>query len=547
MLRRRLAFVLGCALTLGSGACQTVGPPDGPPPSPGKAAGGPSAPVPTGGAIVKEGYFDADSRAARMRLEITDVRRTGEYAVLRFSVTNLDPEPAFGSSIFGASRVDSSFSGFRLLDTTGRRLYFTLRRDSVIGSAFGSSTFGIRLQPRVRYVAQAYFPALPDGVRQVTVLTPGTTAEIPGVPVVAGAPPAAPTEQSRSTPAPGQSVTLKTSVPSGTIWRKVEDLYDIVEGKDANTTSGGGGETIAFPADILFAFDSAALTGKARQVIADAATNLKNRADPARPIGVEGHTDGKGLPSHNRPLSERRAAAVRDALRQALTGQSYDFRVTGKADTEPVAPETTATGADNPRGRARNRRVEISYTLRPPTDIGSPAPGPAASGAVRRGEPGPPAPVRDGDGAVVAERTVTVDTANASGGERFLLRVRPFYRDGAYLTTVFELTNVGGHDLRRPSGFRGYFSADDFLGGDFGSFRVLAADGTVYRTVRQGAPPPDAVASAGSARFLSGSIILKQPDVPGRTYMYVPAPPRGVTSVTFDAGPFGKIPDVPIK
>jgi hypothetical protein len=29
--------------------------------------------------------------------------------------------------------------------------------------------------------------------------------------------------------------------------------------------------------------------------------------------------------------------------------------------------------------------------------------------------------------------------------------------------------------------------------------------------------------------------------------MYVPAPPAGVTSVTFDAGPFGKIDNVPVS
>jgi hypothetical protein len=29
--------------------------------------------------------------------------------------------------------------------------------------------------------------------------------------------------------------------------------------------------------------------------------------------------------------------------------------------------------------------------------------------------------------------------------------------------------------------------------------------------------------------------------------MYVPAPPAGVTAVTFDAGPFGKIENVPIR
>jgi outer membrane protein OmpA-like peptidoglycan-associated protein len=555
MLRRRLAFAFGCVLAVGATACQSYGASDGPSPSSNKATEGTKGgePVQTGGTIVREGYFDADDRAARMRLEIKDVQRLGPNAVLNFTITNLDPKPAYGSSMFGATRVDGSFSGFQLLDTVGRKLYYTLRRDSDFGSAFGSTYSLTQLRPQVRYAAHVYFPAPPPGVGQVTVITPGTTAEIPGVPVVDGAaPPAAPADQPATTPAPGQSATLAGKAPTGKIWRKTEDLYDIVEGRDASTTSGGGGETIAFPADVLFAFDSATLTGKARQVIAAAAADLKGRADPAKPVGVEGHTDGKGSLSHNQPLSERRAAAVRDALREGLAGrapefQGTDFRVAGKADSERVAPETTAAGSDNPKGRARNRRVEISYTLRQADGAGPGAAGPVSAGVGRRGDPGPPARFRRGDGAVVAERTAAVDTANVPGGERFRLRVHPFYRNGAYLTAVFELTNIGGDNLNRPSGFRGYFSADDFLGGDFGSFKVVASDGTVYRTVREGAPPPNPAVEAATAKFLSGGIIPQQPNVPGRTYVYVPAPPRNSSSVTFDAGPFGKIPNVPVE
>ncbi len=47
--------------------------------------------------------------------------------------------------------------------------------------------------------------------------------------------------------------------------------------------------------------------------------------------------------------------------------------------------------------------------------------------------------------------------------------------------------------------------------------------------------------------FLSGTLLLDEPDLPQRTYMYVPAPPRGTTRATFDAGPFGKIPNVPLQ
>jgi outer membrane protein OmpA-like peptidoglycan-associated protein len=542
MFRRPLAVVLGCVLVAGTAACLPSRESEEPTAPGGGATAsrqGAGGPVGTGGPIVRDGYFIARG-ATKMRLEVTDVQRLGQRSVLRLAVTSLAAEPVFGVSLFGAGRVDTSLSGFALVDPVGRKLYRTLREGSSTGRAFGSF-YGKRLRPRVRYEGHVYFPALPPGVKRVTVLTPGTTAELPGVPVVDGTTaPAAPTEQPLTTPAPGQTVAFPAKPPTGTIWQETQDLYDLIESREAATTSGGGGETITFPADVLFAFDKAALSDRARQVVARAAADLKERADPAKPVGIEGHTDGKGTPAYNRPLSERRAAAVRDALRDALDGQSYDFQASGKGDTEPIAKETTSAGADNPAGRARNRRVEISYALRPAAD--GAAASTSSSGVAKRGDPGPPAPFRRGDGRVVAERTAAVETPGRPDGERFRLRVHPFYRDGNYLTVVFELTNIGARELGRPAGFRGYFRADGFLGGDYGSFRVLGDDGTVYRGVRRGLPDV-----GGSSDLLGGTILLDEPNVPGRTYVYVPAPPRGTSSVTFDAGVFGKIPDVPVE
>jgi outer membrane protein OmpA-like peptidoglycan-associated protein len=543
MLRHPLAIVLGCALAVGTAAClpsrkgEEPVPPDGGATASRRGGGGPVGP---GGSIVRDGYFIAQ-RATKMRLGVTDVQRLGQSSVLRLAVTSLDAEPVFGVSLFGAGRVDLSLSGFSLVDPVGRKLYRTLRAGSSTGSAFGSF-YRKRLTPQVRYEGHVYFPALPPEVRRVTVLTPGTTAEMPGVPVVDGTTaPAAPTEQPLTTPSAGQTVAFPAKPPTGTIWRETADLHDLVEGREAATTSGGGAETITFPADVLFAFDSATLSARAQQVVARAAADLKNRADPAKPVDIEGHTDGKGLRSHNQPLSERRAAAVRDALRRVLGEESPDgFQVAGKADTEPIAKETTAGGADNPAGRARNRRVEISYALRPATDEGSPST--SSPGVAKRGDPGPPASFRRDDGRVVAERTAAVETPGRPDSERFRLRVHPFYRDGNYLAVVFELTNIGDRKLGRPLGFRGHFRADDFVGGDYGSFRVLGGDGTVYRGVRRGVPD-----EGQSGNLLSGAIILDEPNLPGRTYMYVPAPPRGTSSVTFDAGAFGKIPNVPVE
>lgn len=38
-----------------------------------------------------------------------------------------------------------------------------------------------------------------------------------------------------------------------------------------------------------------------------------------------------------------------------------------------------------------------------------------------------------------------------------------------------------------------------------------------------------------------------EPNTTNRGFLYVPAPPSNVTSVTFDAGPFGRFPGIPIR
>ena len=69
-------------------------------------------------------------------------------------------------------------------------------------------------------------------------------------------------------------------------------------------------------------------------------------------LGVYGHTDNSGSDDVNVPLSEKRAAAVRDyLLAKGLAADRIETKGYGAA--KPVADNTTADG------RSRNRRVEI--------------------------------------------------------------------------------------------------------------------------------------------------------------------------------------------
>lgn len=109
--------------------------------------------------------------------------------------------------------------------------------------------------------------------------------------------------------------------------------------------------------DVLFEFGKANLTESARAKVQDIAEVLNDQAQGRR-VSVEGHTDSIGSESANQLLSERRADSVASALEaegvssQRLTAKGYGKRY-------PVAANTHADGADNPAGRAKNRRVEV--------------------------------------------------------------------------------------------------------------------------------------------------------------------------------------------
>jgi outer membrane protein OmpA-like peptidoglycan-associated protein len=114
---------------------------------------------------------------------------------------------------------------------------------------------------------------------------------------------------------------------------------------------------LTLAADVLFDFNKASLTRKARSRIGEVSRRVR-AADPAA-VRVEGYTDSKGSPAYNLRLSQRRAEAVAGALRKSLRG-GPSLRTTGRGEQDPVAANTV-DGEDNPRGRAKNRRVTLRF------------------------------------------------------------------------------------------------------------------------------------------------------------------------------------------
>jgi OmpA-OmpF porin, OOP family len=74
---------------------------------------------------------------------------------------------------------------------------------------------------------------------------------------------------------------------------------------------------------------------------------------PDLKLAIEGHTDNVGSAAANQTLSEKRAAAVRQALVDGYQVDGARLQAKGLGQTKPAAPN------DTPEGRQSNRRVEL--------------------------------------------------------------------------------------------------------------------------------------------------------------------------------------------
>lgn len=106
--------------------------------------------------------------------------------------------------------------------------------------------------------------------------------------------------------------------------------------------------------DSMSLFDSgkAVLKTGSTRMLVNSLVGIK--AKPGWLIVMSGHTDNTGNPQLNQTLSLRRAAAVRDWMRDTGDVPESCFAVQGYGESRPVATN------DTPAGRALNRRVEIS-------------------------------------------------------------------------------------------------------------------------------------------------------------------------------------------
>jgi photosystem I P700 chlorophyll a apoprotein A2 len=115
---------------------------------------------------------------------------------------------------------------------------------------------------------------------------------------------------------------------------------------------------IELDADVLFDFDKFSLKPEATESLKKVGQAVQGY--PNAPLLIEGHTDGVGTHAHNMKLSDDRAASVKNWLVQNAGVQGSRITTRGWGETKPIAPNKNPNGSDNPAGRQKNRRVELT-------------------------------------------------------------------------------------------------------------------------------------------------------------------------------------------
>lgn len=138
--------------------------------------------------------------------------------------------------------------------------------------------------------------------------------------------------------------------------RQAQDLFAGL-GQDVDVSVVKGRVNLRVKDNILFPSGDAALSGPGQTLINRLAERLKSGDYP---ISVQGHTDNRPIHTRQYPSNWELSAARAAAVVQQLIAQGVRpnrLSAVGYADTQPISPNTTATG------RAENRRVDLELQL----------------------------------------------------------------------------------------------------------------------------------------------------------------------------------------
>jgi outer membrane protein OmpA-like peptidoglycan-associated protein len=133
--------------------------------------------------------------------------------------------------------------------------------------------------------------------------------------------------------------------------KQAEEMKQVMG--DAEVKRVGEGIVVEFKDKVLFGYDQSTLSTQAQGSLNKLANVLQKYPDTN--IEILGHTDSRGTDDYNQGLSERRAVAAANYLRNnGIAGTRIITKGMGEAD--PKAAN------DTDEGRSENRRVEFVIT-----------------------------------------------------------------------------------------------------------------------------------------------------------------------------------------
>ena len=263
--------------------------------------------------------------------------------ILRLSFSPVSESSAsLGTRVFSTPDSSNVIGEIKLLSLAGAAVYPVIGGDAHPLSKSVSPGESTELFP--------VFGAVPQDAGTVEVFLPhfGVVA---GIPVVGEAEAGFDVAEALSGADPDTGKAGPYSIGSATF---------VADGS-SDTRKDSASTTVTVSGDVTFASDSAELSGQADAVLASAVEQIK-RFPSGGGLAITGHTDDVADDAHNQTLSEQRARAVSDRLKQLVDLSKWTVEATGKGEGEPRVPN------DSDEHRQVNRRVEIVLTPSDPAE-----------------------------------------------------------------------------------------------------------------------------------------------------------------------------------
>jgi len=345
--------------------------------------------------------LDTEYKGAPLTVEVGPVAVKDKYSVARFHMSSDSEEAVYLSQAFAIGANVSTTADVRMMSLERSVVYPELARNN--------KDLGGAVSKGKPVEAFPVFAALSDEVRSVEMLLPNMGVVI-GIPVVAASDVdfdiddvIAKAKLNESDPGPFERAAVSMDGSSDT--------------KQDETST-----TVTVAGDVTFATDSDQLSAQADAVLAGAVEQIKKYPSGGE-LTTTGHTDDVADDAHNQDLSERRAEAVSERLKELTDLSRWNQSVSGEGESSPRVPN------DSDERRQANRRVEITLTPSKPAEAGaSPSASAAPSSATM---PDPAGPVGKGPEGV----DVTVE------GKTVRMSIDHVVRVGEYVTGKVVLTS----------------------------------------------------------------------------------------------------------